>query len=143
MSPRRILIILSVLLFSTYAGASDLHFTVHGVDSSLGGSIGGGVYASEEGYLEPGYQIANAVATIAGETAVGVFEDLPPGRYVIAFLHDLDGDKQMKKSGMGLPQEGYAFSGTTRTVTIPPKYRKAAVELDGTENKSVDAYMKY
>ena len=143
MSTRLVITLLIVLVLVSNAGASDLHFVIHGVDASLGGVVSAGVYASEEGYLEPGYEVAGTIAVVNGDTATGVFEDLPPGGYVIAVLHDLDGDFQMKMSGLGLPKEGYGFSGTTRPVTVPPKYRKAATQLDGIENKTVDVYMKY
>lgn len=143
MSPRIAIKFLLLLILTSLAGASDLHFVIHGVDSSLGGVVSAGVYASEEGYLEPGYEVAGTVALVNGNTATGVFEDLPAGGYVIAVLHDLDGDSRMKLSSLGFPKEGYGFSGTTRPVTVPPKYRKAATILDGTENRTVDVFMKY
>ncbi len=139
-------IILTVVLFSLLtfgAGASDLHFVIHNVDGSLGGYIAAGLYASADGYPDGGGEIAHTDAVVNGSTARGVFRNLPPGRYVIALLHDLDGDRQMKFSGLGLPKEGYGFSGVTRPVSLPPKFDKAAVELDGVDDGTVDCYMKY
>ena len=143
MSPRTLVTLLTLIVLTSALGASDLHFIIHGVDASLGGTVSAGVYASEDGYLEPGYEVAGVVATVSGDTATGVFRDLPAGGYVIAVMHDLDGDGEMDKNGLGMPLEGYGFSGTTRPVTLPPKYEKAATMLDGSENKTVDVHMKY
>ena len=139
----RLILVLCIVIPALTAGAGDLHFIVHGVDSARGGTISAGVYASEEGYLEPGFEVASAVAVRDGEEAVGVFSNLPPGRYVVAVLHDENGDMMMETGAMGIPQEGYGFSGTTRPVTIPPKYRKAAVEVRADDSVTVDVYMKY
>lgn len=143
MSSRCFLTLSLLLICAAFAGASDLHFIVYGVDYELGGTIGAGLYASEDGYLEPGFEIAGVITEVSGDTAVGTFEDLPPGKYVIAILHDTDGDNLMKTGAMGMPKEGYGFSGTGRPVTMPPKYNKVGINLDGSEDHSVDIFIKY
>ena len=142
--PERILIIILMALFIPFTiSAGDLYIQVAGIDTGLGGMILAGAYASEEGYLEPGYQVANIALAANGDTLNGVFPDLPSGRYVIAILHDTDGDKEMDTGFLGIPKEGYGFSGAKEGKLKPPKFEDAAIFLDDNDEKSTVIIMKY
>ena len=139
-------LISAAVLFSfalASAGASDLRFQVSGIEAGRGGTICAGVYASEEGYLDPGFQIAQVAYPISGAITSGVFTNLPPGNYVIAILHDEDGDYLMKTGALGMPKEGYGFSGVDKAKMKPPKFEKAAISLDGTESAELEIFMNY
>lgn len=136
--------IAALLLFFTFSSpAGDLRIQVSGIEADLGGMILAGVYASEVGYLEPGYQIANIAIPVDGETVSGIFTDLPSGRYVVAILHDLDGDKEMDKGFLGIPKEGYGFNAAEKGRMRPPKFQEAAVFLDENDVKTADIFMNY
>ena len=142
---RRCRITLLVLfgLIPITVSASDLHIRVSGIDTDLGGMILAGVYASEEGYLEPGYQVASISLAVTGETLNGVFKDLPTGRYVVAILHDIDEDTEMNTGFLGIPKEGYGFSGAKKGRMRPPKFDDAAILLGENDEKSADIFMNY
>ena len=111
------------------AGSLELRFRVSGIEAESGGRILAGLYASEEGFPEAGYEVDGVIVDVDGETVEGVFTELPPGRYVVAVVHDTDGDGTMTTGFMGIPKEGYGFSGVEEAPLKPPKFNKAAVEL--------------
>ncbi|MDF1567691.1 MAG: DUF2141 domain-containing protein [Spirochaetaceae bacterium] len=116
-------------LIALPAGSLELRFRVSGIEVESGGRILAGLYASEEGFPEAGYEVGGVIIDVSGETVEGVFTELPPGRYVVAVVHDTDGDGTMTTGFMGIPKEGYGFSGVEEAPLKPPKFNKAAVEL--------------
>lgn len=52
-------------------------------------------------------------------------EGLPPGRYAVAAFQDGNGNGQLEKNFLGLPQEPYAFSRNARR----PSFEEASFEL--------------
>lgn len=61
---------------------------------------------------------------VAGQCRFTI-DDLPYGAYAATVLHDEDIDGQMKKSLLGIPQEGFGFSGNPKAKMGPPKYDDA------------------
>lgn len=46
-----------------------------------------------------------------------------PGIYALAVYHDEDANRKFKRSGIGLPAEGYAFSNNASTIFGLPNFR--------------------
>lgn len=46
-----------------------------------------------------------------------------PGTYGLAVYHDEDANRKFKRSGIGLPAEGYAFSNNAPTIFGLPSFR--------------------
>lgn len=46
-----------------------------------------------------------------------------PGVYALAVYHDEDGDRKLKRKGIGLPAEGYGFSNNAPTMFSLPAFR--------------------
>jgi len=64
------------------------------------------------------------------------FQDLPPGVYAYAILHDEDNDGEMKKNLFGIPKEGFGFSRNYSPRVKKPSFEDASVRLK--EGKNLD-----
>jgi len=62
----------------------------------------------------------------ARDGAVLVFENVPPGEYALAVLHDADANGRMARNALGIPREGYALSGEA---TGLPRFDAALIRL--------------
>ena len=63
-----------------------------------------------------------------GEVVV-VFRDLPPGRYGIAALHDLNSNGEMDNNLLGFPKEPFGFGNDARIKLAPPAFADMAVTV--------------
>ena len=134
--------VFTIVLCGTIAG--ELTVEVNGIDWQMGGRIEVGLYNSKTGYLKPGYEVYTLSKFIQSRsTLIFVFRDLPEGHYMAAVLHDLNGDSLMETDFLGLPLEGFAFSGVERTRLIPPGFDKVAIFVGKTDRKRTMARMKY
>jgi len=59
------------------------------------------------------------------------FENLQPGNYAIAILHDANSDNKANRNFLGIPLEGFGFSRNPVIRTGPPKFNDAAVLVAG------------
>ncbi len=77
-----------------------------------------------------------------GREARHVFETLPPGRYALAVFHDENGNGKFDQGLLGIPLEGYAFSGGVRPFLRPPRFEAAAFDI-ADEGGLVTVRMRY
>lgn len=105
---------------------------VEGLRSSRG-SVRGALFASSDGWTREGSQLATCTAQIESHRASCVIEDVPPGSYAFAFLHDEDDDGALDRDWIGLPQEGFGFSNDAAPVLGPPSFHSARFVHDGAE----------
>lgn len=78
----------------------------------------------------------------AGENVTIRFEDVEPGIYAIALLHDENDDgKANRVLGMA-PREGYGFSRDAPVRMGPPDWEDAVFEI-GTEPQEITIRMRY
>lgn len=134
---------LFVLMITVTVDASDLLIQIDGISTEKGGRILVGLYDSEDGYLEYGTQFAVIILNITDESISGEFSDLPPGLYAVSVLHDLDGNGEMETGFLGIPKEGYGFSGSEIAQKRPPKFKEAAVSLGENDRRSIVISMNY
>lgn len=59
------------------------------------------------------------------------FEDIPPGTYALAVIHDENMDGKLDTNALGLPKEGYGFSNNAKAVTGAPSFSEASFSYDG------------
>lgn len=69
--------------------------------------------------------IENRHAKIKGRACMVTIENLPYGDYAIAVLHDENNDGKMNANFLGVPKEGFGFSGNPGTRLGPPDYEDA------------------
>lgn len=84
------------------------------------------LYAREGDWLSHEHTVATCVAHVRGDDASCSLGHQAPGTYAIALLHDEDEDGDMDRDFIGLPQEGYGFSGGARPGFGPPSFGDAA-----------------
>lgn len=57
------------------------------------------------------------------------FKDIIPGKYAIAVYHDQNSDKQLNTSSIGIPSEGYGFSGNYNSIFKKPKFKDCKIDI--------------
>lgn len=59
------------------------------------------------------------------------FEDIPPGRYALAVIHDENMNGKLDTNRLGIPTEGYGFSNDAKAFLSAPSFRAASFSYDG------------
>ena len=59
------------------------------------------------------------------------FEDIPPGTYAIAVVHDENMNGKLDTNFLGIPTEGYGFSNDVKGLFGPPSFSAASFTYDG------------
>lgn len=67
--------------------------------------------------------------SVPASTRSVVFDGLSPGSYAVSILHDENRNDRMD-SFLGVPREGFGFSGNAAPLFGPPNFEKAAIELE-------------
>jgi len=87
------------------------------------------VFETAAGFPQPERSTETVVVPAAGEQAPLTL-DLPADRPVaIAVYQDLDGNRRLTKSPLGIPVEPYGFSNDARGTFGPPSFQQAAIVL--------------
>jgi len=122
-----------VLAFATGASAQSagkLSVSVSGLRNDSG-SVRCGLYASPDGFREPGREMRGAVAPIKNGLATCVFNGIPAGTYAIAVFHAEHNETQMETGLFGKPKQGYGFSNNPSSTFGPPSFASAAFAYKG------------
>jgi uncharacterized protein (DUF2141 family) len=144
---KRVVLILPVLLLLTIAAAGqkvqDVEITVTGIRSDKG-QIAVGVFLddksfqAEKAFLEyqfPKQEISGGVMTFS----IG----LKPGVYGLSLLDDEDSDRQMKYGMLGIPREGFGFSGYYHTGFTKPAFDAFSFTVEAGRTKKITVRMRY
>ncbi len=59
------------------------------------------------------------------------FEDIPPGTYALAVIHDENMNGELDTNVLGIPKEGYGFSNDARAWFGAPSFSAASFTYDG------------
>jgi uncharacterized protein (DUF2141 family) len=59
------------------------------------------------------------------------FEDIPPGKYALAVIHDENMNGKLDTTGLGIPTEGYGFSNDVKGLFGAPAFSAASFAYDG------------
>jgi len=66
------------------------------------------------------------------------FEDVPPGTYALAVIHDENMNGKLETNWLGIPKEGYGFSNDAKGILGAPSFAAASFRYDG---RSLDLTM--
>jgi uncharacterized protein (DUF2141 family) len=130
----------SVSAASAQAG-NKLGVTVTGLRSS-NGVVRCGLYASADGFRQPGREMRGAVGAIRGESATYTFSNLPAGTYAVAVFHAEHNEARIETGAFGKPKQGYGFSGNPSSGFGPPSFSAAAFEYAGGQ-RSMQVSLQY
>jgi uncharacterized protein (DUF2141 family) len=70
------------------------------------------------------------------------FEDIPPGTYAMAVIHDENMNGKLDTNWMGIPTEGYGFSNGAKAATGAPSFSAASFKYDG-QNVDLTMSLQY
>lgn len=59
------------------------------------------------------------------------FEDIPPGTYALAVVHDENMNGKLDVNWLGIPTEGYGFSNDAKALLGAPSFSAASFPYDG------------
>ena len=118
------------------ASCPGIHVKILNIRNSTG-TVDCALFDSPVGFPTEFLQSASRVMVlrVRNEQARCDFEDIPPGTYALAVIHDEDSDGTLNTNWLGIPTEGYGFSNDARGLLGPPTFRAARFAYDG---RSVD-----
>lgn len=127
---------------SVHADASDAEIVASASGlRSASGVVRFALYARDGEWLSHD-TVASCVAHVHGDDARCSLGRHAAGTYAIAVLHDEDGDGDMDRDFIGIPQEGYGFSSGARPGFGPPSFDDAAFD-HGTARTVVAVQARY
>ena len=128
----------ALLFVSLAAGASaqspcaGIHVQVLDIRNSTG-TVACALFESADGFPKAFLRSATNVMVIKIRKAQArcTFEDIPPGTYAIAAIHDENMNGELDSNWMGVPTEGYGFSNDAKASFGPPSFAAASFPYDG------------
>lgn len=123
-----LVLILSLFAISSFSQGSNLSIKVTGL-KNLKGNLLFGLYNNGSKFPDKKYAIQGSIQKVISTSQIYTFENLKPGNYAIAVIHDEDKDGDLSKSLIGIPKEGFGFSNNEIGMFGPPSFDKAAVAV--------------
>lgn len=130
LSPMVVLLSLASATAAHAQSPGRLSVTVAGVRNDSG-AVRCGLYASADGFREPGREMRGAVAPIKNGQATCVFSGIPAGTYAVAVFHAEHNETHIETGLFGKPKQGYGFSNNPSSMFGPPSFNAAAFEYKG------------
>lgn len=82
-------------------------------------------------------------AAITGTQATCVFDELPPGAYAVAVVHDENGNGRLDKNFLGIPTEGYGVSNNRTYAASSPKWDESRFTVATREPVQLRVNLRY
>ena len=95
-----------------------------------GGNIRAAVYSSADAFKKGQPTTGTTGAVSNGKTELEI-RDLTPGTYGIALFHDLNGNGELDRNLLGVPNEPFGFSNNPVIKFSAPKFEEFKFEFDG------------
>jgi uncharacterized protein (DUF2141 family) len=96
------------------------------------GQIACELFASADGFpAKHEKAVASQFVKIASKSAACFFDNVKPGLYAIAAMHDENGNGKLDKNFIGIPTEGVGASRDARGSMGPPKWDDAVFQFAG------------
>lgn len=109
-----------------------IHVAVLDIRNSSG-TVACALFESEDGFpIEFLHSATNVmVIKVRKSQARCDFEDIAPGTYALAVIHDENMNGKLDTNALGIPREGYGFSNDARSWFGAPTYQAASFSYDG------------
>lgn len=105
------------------------------------GSVLVSVFKGEKGFPSDNDRAIDNLKLTTAQAKKFILEDLEPGDYAIAILHDENNNGKMDKV-IFFPKEGFGFSNDAMGTAGPPSYKKAKFTVKAPKT-SINIKMKY
>jgi uncharacterized protein (DUF2141 family) len=136
----RCLALFALLLFSNFTAVAlaqssscpGIHVKVLNIRNSTG-TVDCALFDSPQGFpIEVLHSATKAmVIKIRHTEARCDFEDIPPGTYALAVIHDENMNGKLDTNWLGIPREGYGFSNDAKALLGAPSFPAASFQYDG------------
>lgn len=93
------------------------------------GRVAVALFASAEAFPDQKRALAGKLTRIENGKATVRFENVRPGVYAVAVLHDENENDEMDFNFLGMPLEGYGFSNDASAMFGPPSFEAASFKL--------------
>ncbi|WP_013322416.1 DUF2141 domain-containing protein [Gloeothece verrucosa] len=121
---------------------TELNITIDGL-KSLKGQVCISVFSSSKGFPSSKNQAVQARCLgVTGASETISFENLDPGSYAVAVIHDANIDGKLNRNLLGIPIEGFGFSNNPKILTGPPKFGESAIIVSG-QQTNIRIQLKY
>jgi uncharacterized protein (DUF2141 family) len=109
-----------------------IHVQVLNIRNSTG-TIDCALFDSPDGFpVEAIHSVMNVMVIKIRKTQARCdFEDIVPGTYAIAVIHDENMNGKLDTNWLGIPKEGYGFSKDVKATLGAPPFSAASFEYDG------------
>ncbi|MGA7983722.1 MAG: DUF2141 domain-containing protein [Burkholderiales bacterium] len=109
-----------------------IHVTILNIRNSIG-TVACALFESPQGFPTEFLLSATNVMVIKirKSQARCDFEDISPGDYAMAVIHDENMNGKLDTNWLGIPTEGYGFSNNATGALGPPAFSAASFRYDG------------
>lgn len=109
-----------------------IHVKILNIRNSTG-TVACALFESPVGFpIEVLSSATNVMVMKIRKTQAGCdFEDIPPGTYAIAVIHDENMNGKLETNWLGIPTEGYGFSNDAKGMIGVPSFSAASFPYDG------------
>ncbi len=133
--------LLMSLIFPAYGQTTRLTVEVTGFRNDKG-KCDVYLYNKKDGFpTAPEKAFRKVVADIINKKSQAVFNDLEPGIYSVAVVHDANDNGKTDTNFIGIPKEGLGSSNNPKTMG-PPSFDDSKFTI-GRDNKTIDIKIKY
>ena len=131
--------LLAVLTFANLPGVAfaespcpGIHVKILDIRNSTG-AVACALFESSEGFPTEYLHSASNIMFIKvrDRQARCDFEDIPPGTYALAVVHDENMNGKLDVNWMKIPKEGYGFSNDAKALLGAPSFSAASFSYDG------------
>ena len=138
-------LVLAILPVSASAQSAcpGIHVKILNIRNSTG-TVACALFESPDGFPDEYLRFATNVMVIKIRQAQARcdFEDIPPGTYAMAVVHDENMNGKLDTNWAGLPTEGYGFSNNAKAVLSAPSFSEASFTYDG-QNVDMTMSLQY
>jgi len=112
--------------------AGRIHVEIANFHNSVG-QVGCALFSSAEGFpMDLSHAMRQSTGAIRDKRASCEFDDVAPGTYAIAVLHDENSDGKIATNFMGIPTEGVGASNDAKPSSFSgPKFSDASFQFKG------------
>ena len=127
-----LLMTVAAAFVTAQAACPSIHVQIRNIRHSTG-TVDCALFESPEGFpTEVRRSATNVMVIKVRQTQARCdCEDIPPGRYALAVVHDENMNGKLDTNRLGSPTEGYGFSNDVKGVFGAPAFSAASFAYDG------------
>lgn len=107
------------------------------------GALGCRLYRGPAGFPEGSAGTVEKRVTITANVTRCTFENVAPGTYAIAVMHDENGNQRLDKNFVGIPTEGYSVSNNHTHAMSSPTWDESRFTVEAGKNLGLGIALRY